>query len=47
MTRAVLYASGFAVVTALWTGAVEAYPLAFAATGIVFAVTAGIVLFKE
>lgn len=47
MTRLALYASGIAVVTALWFGAVEAHPLAFAFCGMTFAVSAGIVLFKE
>lgn len=49
MTRTALtfYASGIGILSALWTNAFEAHPIAFALCGLTFAVTAGIVLFKE
>lgn len=47
MTRTVLYASAAAVLAALVLGGVDSHPYAFSLCGLTFAVTAGIVLFKE
>lgn len=49
MTRTALtaYASGIGILSALWTNAFEALPLAFAFCGITFAISAGLLLFKE
>lgn len=41
------YASAAAVLAALLFGGVDSHPYIFALCGIAFAVTAGIVLFKE
>lgn len=49
MTRTALlaYASGIGIMSALWTNAFEAHPIAFALCGLTFAISAGLLLFKE
>ena len=47
MTRATIYSSAAAIISALLCGGVDSHPIAFALCGITFAISAGLLLFKE
>lgn len=47
MTHILFYASGIGTLSALWTGSYETAPLVYLACSLIWAFSAGVVLFRS